>query len=99
MELAVLPARIDRRREVAQQRGIELATRELARELRGVHANQHGAVPQLDEFTREGPGVPEPQRKQSLHAVAAQHALAVRADVCEKQVAEDHCVEPRDPAR
>src|SRR5207253_9819286 len=56
-----------------------LPTRELARELRGIHAHEHGAVPQPDEFVRERPGIAQPQRKQAPHADPRQRTLPIGA--------------------
>src|SRR5207253_9936070 len=74
-----------------------LPTRELARELRGIHAHEYGAVPQPDEFVRERPGIAQPQRKQAPHADPRQRTLPIGANVREKQISENDGVEPRHP--
>ena len=83
--------------KVVQQVAIEFPTGELAAELRPVHAHEHGAVPQPDEFVRQRPGIAQPQRKQRPHTDPRQHPLPIGTNVGEKQVSEDHCVEPGDP--
>src|SRR6185437_14757731 len=50
VEFAVLAARIHSWRKVVQQVGVELPACKRAVELRGVHAHEHGAVPQPDKI-------------------------------------------------
>src|SRR5688572_27730655 len=88
MELAVLAAGVDRRRQVRQQRPIEHASRKRAVQLSRVDAGEPGLQPRGDHLVRQfARGFCLPQREQRLEAGAGKPGFAVAAHVFEKQIA------------
>ena len=90
MELAVLGAGVDARRQVGQQRGIEAPAGEARGQLARVDAGDVGLEPAGDHLARQRRRVDAPQRKQRRDPGAGELGLAIAADVLQEQVAERH---------
>ena len=90
VELAVLGAWVDVRRQVGQQVEVETAAGEARGQLARVDAGDIGLESAGDHLARQLPRVDAPQREQRRDAGAGELGLAIAADVLEEQVAEGH---------
>jgi hypothetical protein len=90
VELAVLTARIDRRREIVQQRRVELAPHEGGREHPRVHAREPRAQAGIDHVGGQSRRLHPPEREKRLQSGARQPILAIAPHVVEEEVAERH---------
>src|SRR5260370_18164452 len=68
MELAVLAARVDPRRQIGEQTGVEAAPRERGRQLLRIDAGQGRLETGGQHLPRQLPGVTHPERKNALEA-------------------------------
>jgi hypothetical protein len=68
VELPVLTARVDRRREIGEQLVVETATGKRRIELGRIDAHEHSLEPSRDELPRKLCGVPAPDREHGLLA-------------------------------
>jgi hypothetical protein len=90
VELAALAAGVDRRRQLGQQRGVEVARREPLVQGARIDAGQPGAQPAGDHLGRQRAGRLAPQREEWPDPGRGQLLLAVAADVLQEQIAERH---------
>ena len=90
MKLAVLAARVDARRQVAQQRALELAPRERGIQLSRVDAREACAQARVDHGLRQLWRGKSPDRKQRFETGPGESLLAIAAHILEEQVAEGH---------
>jgi len=88
VKLAVLPARVAVRRQVGEQRVIEIAAAEVGVELLCIDAAQDRAMATRDEMACQRHGGFAPQRIHAAPAQALQQRLAIRTHVGEEQIAE-----------
>src|SRR5271157_3092398 len=86
VELAILSAWIGVRRQVRQQRLIELAPGEARIELFLIHAGDSGEQSAADHLLRQVARGYLPERKQRFQPAAGQLALAVFADIAQEQI-------------
>jgi hypothetical protein len=86
MELAALPARIHRGREIRQQRLIEPAPGELWGQLCGIDTGKIGFVTGLDEVQGEVPGILAPKREERGIAKPPPLLLSEAANVLKEEV-------------
>src|SRR5882672_2052057 len=97
MKFAALATRVDRRRQIAQQRAIELPAGEARIELTGIHAREPRAQAAVDHLLGKLARRDAPDGKERLEPGSRELVLAVAADVLEKQVAERDVREPVRP--
>ena len=90
MEFAALAARIDRRREIGEQRRVEVAPGESRVEHLRIDAREPRLQAAGDHVARERRGVGAEQREDRRQPGAGQFLFAIAPDVLEKQIAERH---------
>ena len=88
MELAVLAAGIDARRQLGEQRPIEGAAGERLVEYAGIDADERCFEAEVDEFVRELGRIATPDGEQRATPDGGEAFLPVGADVLEEEVAE-----------
>src|SRR5438445_4630012 len=88
MKLAVLPARIDLRRKVAEKRAVDRPPAEPLAQLRAVDAGEIGPEAEPDEGSDELGRVPMPDREDAAHADPRQVPLAIGAEILQEDVPE-----------
>jgi hypothetical protein len=90
VELAVLAAGIDARRQVGEERGVEAPAREARIEPGGIDGDEMRLEPRRDDLVRQLVRVASPEREDRLHPGFGHARLAVGADILKEEVAEDH---------
>ena len=88
VKFAVLAARVDAVRQVAQQFRIEAPSGETAIELARIEARDARGKPACNHVAREAGGIALPQRKDRLHPHGGQFFDAVGTNVFEEKIAE-----------
>jgi diguanylate cyclase (GGDEF)-like protein/PAS domain S-box-containing protein len=99
VELALLAARVHRRRQVVEEIGVVLPPGEAPVQLRGIDADQHRAEPRLHELPRQHCRVAPPDGEDRPHPHPPQHLLAVGANLLEEEVAEGDGLDSLGPKR
>src|SRR2546423_779595 len=94
MKLAALTARVDRRRQIAEQRAVELPADETRIELPSVDTGQPRAKAAVDHLFGKLPCRNAPDGKERIESRSRELLLAIAADVLEKQIAERHVRKP-----
>src|SRR6266704_5896395 len=88
MKLAILPAGIDRRGKVTDERRVDRPPGERLTQLRAVDAGEMGPEAEPDEGSDELGRVPMPDREDPSHADPRQVPLAIGAEILQEDVSE-----------
>ena len=94
VELAVLPAGVDRSRKVFQELGVEGAPDEAGVQLIGVDAGDDGTKAGVDHLMRQHGGGSAPQGEQGPDAGRSELFFPVGSDIGEEKVPEGHRLHP-----
>ena len=90
MKFPALPARIDARREVSNQRSVELAPRERSIEMLRIHARQDRPQASVDHFVSQLSRGDAPHWKQRRQPGGGEAIFPVPSHVFQKQIAKSH---------
>src|SRR5206468_6843108 len=85
-----LSAGIRGRRQIPEERGIELTTGEARIELSGIDTDEARCEAIADESSRQLRGVHAPNRKNRIETTASEQSLPIRAHVFQKEISESN---------